>query len=149
MYSSHSSQHLSNTSPASKHLKNDPFADFRNKQGVPNSSNSDRSATIKELSRQIRVYENMHIDDNYDNNPFAFWYKYKANLPLLAKIARSVLVIAASSAGSERHFSIADQIVTELRSSLDPDYVEALVVLKEAYPKQMSPNVLRSDEQSE
>ena len=37
--SSHSSQHVSGTSSASKCLKNDPFADFHNKKGVPNCHN--------------------------------------------------------------------------------------------------------------
>ena len=149
LHSSHSSQHVSSTSPPSKRLKDDPFADFRNKTGAPNASNSDRSASVKELDRQIRIYENMDIDDDYDNNPFTFWYKYKTDLPLLAKIAKSVLVIPASSAAGERHFSIIGQIVTELRSSLDPDCLEALVVLKEAYLNQMWPNNPQSDEQSE
>ena len=149
MYSSHSSQHVSSTSPASKRLKNHSFADFRNKKGALNSFNSDQSAATKELDRQIRVYENMDIDDDYDNNPFTFWYQYEADLPLLSKIAKSVLVIPASSAESERHFSIAGQIVTELRSSPDPDYLEALVVLKEAYLNQMWTNIPQSDEQPE
>ncbi|CAF4974341.1 unnamed protein product, partial [Rotaria sp. Silwood1] len=83
----------------------------------------------------------MEIDNNYDNNPFTFWRNHKDDLSFLAQIAKSVLVIPASSAESERHFSIAGQIVTELRSLLDPNYVEALVVLKEAYINKMWPTV--------
>ncbi|CAF1071658.1 unnamed protein product [Adineta ricciae] len=91
------------------------------------------------------MYDTMEIDSDNDNNPFTFWHKQKDNLSLLAKIAKSVLVIPASSAESERHFSIAGQIVTELRSSLDPEYVEALVVLKEAYINKMWPTVARNE----
>jgi len=94
------------------------------------------------------MYESMEIDDDYDNNPFTFWYKHKDDLSLLAKISKSLLVIPVSSAESERHFSIAGQIVTKLRSSLDLDCVEALVVLKEAYINKMWPIVTQSKEQS-
>ncbi|CAF4973187.1 unnamed protein product [Rotaria sp. Silwood1] len=129
--SSHSSQsqHVSSTSPStsSKHIKNDPFADFRTKKSTQKSSIHDTNTFAKELDQQIQIYENMEVDDGYDNNPFTFWYSHKDDLSLLAKIAKSVLVIPASSAESERHFSMAGQIVTELRSSLDPEYVEALV----------------------
>ena len=52
---------------------------------------------------------------------------------MLSNIAKLLFVIPASSAESERHFSIARQIVTEQRSLLDPDIVEDLVVLKEAH----------------
>ena len=149
MHSSYSSQHVSSTSPPSKRLKDDPFADFCNKKGAPSASNSDRNTSIKELDRRIRIYENMDIDDDYDNNPFAFWHKYRTVLPLLAKIAKSVLVLPASSVTSERHFSIAGQILTELRNSLDPNCLEALVMLKEAYLNQMWRNNQQSDKQSE
>ncbi|CAF4039817.1 unnamed protein product, partial [Rotaria magnacalcarata] len=146
-YSSQS-QHLSSTSPSAKRFKNDPFADFRNRKSTPKSSINDTNALTKELDRQIQLYDSMEIDDGYDNNPFTFWYSHKGDLSLLAKIAKSVLVIPASSAESERHFSMAGQIVTEHRSSLDPECVEALVVLKEAYINKMWPTIPLSNEQS-
>jgi len=107
-----------------------------------------RATITTELNRQINMYENVEIDDDYDNNPFTFWLKHKEDLSILAKISKSLLVIPASSAESERHFSIAGQIVTELRSSLDPDCVEAFVVLKEVYLNNMWPNVKQSKEKS-
>ncbi|CAF1305811.1 unnamed protein product [Rotaria sordida] len=137
-----SSQDSFHNSPPSKRMKDDPFADFRNKRTTQNTSICDQSALKKELDRQIQIYDSMEIDNNYDNNPFTFWRNHKDDLSFLAQIAKSVLVIPASSVESERHFSIAGQIVTELRSSLDPNYVEALVVLKEAYINKMWPTVV-------
>ena len=52
---------------------------------------------------------------------------------MLANFAKSSFVHPASSAESERHSFIAGQIVREQHSLLDPDTVEGLVVLKEAY----------------
>ncbi|CAF1534836.1 unnamed protein product, partial [Didymodactylos carnosus] len=69
----------------------------------------------------------------YYRIPNVFWREQQQNLPILAKIAKSIYVIQASSAESERHFSTGGQIVTQQRSQLDPECVESLVVLKEAY----------------
>jgi len=86
-----------------------------------------------DIDRQIQIYDNASYDLTEDNNPLLFWRDQQPTLPILSKIAKSVFVIQASSAESERHFSIAGQIVTEQRSQLDPECVESLVVLKEAY----------------
>jgi hypothetical protein len=131
-------------------MKYDPFADFRNRKTTqdPSIRNRNQKTFTIELDRQIQMYESMEIDDDYDNNPFTFWYKHKDDLSLFAKTSKSLLVIPALSAESERHFSIAGQMVTELRTSLNPDCVEALVVLKEAYINNMWPNVTQSNEQS-
>ena len=50
-----------------------------------------------------------------------------------------MFVIQASSAESERHFSMAGQTVTEERSQMDPECVEAVVALKEALLNNMWP----------
>ncbi|CAF1661599.1 unnamed protein product, partial [Rotaria magnacalcarata] len=147
---SRSLQHLSDNAPRSpsKRIKNDPFADFRSGRTTQNQSIFDQTALAKELDRQIQLYDTMEIDHDYDNNPFTFWHSHKGDLSILSKISKSLLVIPASSAESERHFSIAGQIVDELRSSLDPDAVEALVVLKEAYINKMWPTETLQKEHS-
>ncbi|CAF4150360.1 unnamed protein product [Rotaria sp. Silwood2] len=124
----------------SKRVKQDPFAGFRQKiaSSSPTVLSTKRAWTI-ELDRQMQVYENLQLDSDYSNNPLSFWKVQKDTIGLLANIAKSLLVIPASSAESERHFSIAGQIVTEQRSLLDPDTVEALVVLKEVYINNMWP----------
>ncbi len=52
-------------------------------------------------------------------------------LPLLGDIARKYLCVPASSASSERLFSASGNVVTKLRSSLDPQNLELLVYLHE------------------
>lgn len=137
----YSPEYVTDDSPPSKRIKDDPFSGFRQKRLIHRSSEDNENLTV-ELNRQVQIYEGMAVDPDYDNNPFTFWRRHKDDLSLLAKISRSVLVIPASSAESERHFSIAGRIVTELRSSLDPDCVEALVVLKEAYLNKIWPSVI-------
>ena len=85
-----------------------------------------------DIEQDIQIYENAIYEVPEDNNPLILWRDQQQSLPILSKIAKSVFVIQASSAESERHFSMVGQIVTERRSQLDPEYVEVLVVLKES-----------------
>lgn len=66
-----------------------------------------------------------------DTDPLDWWKQNEFLYPLLAKIARSVLSVPATSALSERVFSAAGLTVTKLRSYLNPDNVDALVYLHE------------------
>ena len=119
---------------SSKRMKDDLFAVFR-------------KALVTELDRQIQN-DSVKINDDYDNNPFSFWYQHNDDLSLLANIAKSVLTIPPFSVKSERHFSIASQTIIDLRSCLDPDCMEGLVVLKETYINKMWPVSTRSKEHS-
>jgi len=73
----------------------------------------------------------MASDDPYDILP---WWKEKASMfPLLARLARMILCIPATSASSERTFSRAGLIVTEKRTRLDPKRVNDLLVIHNYY----------------
>ena len=61
----------------------------------------------------------------------SWWNRHQNILPLLAKIARRVFAIPASSAKSERVFSSGGNVVTAKRNRLAPKKVEALVKIKE------------------
>ena len=60
-----------------------------------------------------------------------WWKLNQEELPLLSKLARLILAIPASSAKSERVFSVGGLIVSCRRGSLAPTKVEQLIVLKE------------------
>ena len=64
-------------------------------------------------------------------NVLSWWNRHQNILPLLAKIARRVFAIPASSAKSERVFSSGGNVVTAKRNRLAPKKVEALVKIKE------------------
>ncbi|CAF1175737.1 unnamed protein product, partial [Didymodactylos carnosus] len=121
------------TPPLEKIKKDDPFASMRtNRSG--DSSTQPQVSFQDEIKKQIQLYENSATySSSQDNNPLVFWREQQQILPILAKIAKSIYVIQASSAESERHFSTSAQIATKQRSQLDPECVESLVVLKEAY----------------
>ncbi|CAF1361809.1 unnamed protein product [Rotaria sp. Silwood1] len=130
--SSNESSHK-NDSPPTKKMKEDPFASMRGVRTTTSSVIVSTNSFINDVKRQIQIYENTSYELPEDNNPLIFWRDQQSTLPILSKIAKSIYVIQASSAESERHFSMAGRIVTEERSQLDPECVESIVVLKEAY----------------
>jgi hypothetical protein len=68
-------------------------------------------------------------------DPLAWWGKQSGKLPLLAKLAKQILVIPASSAESERHFSTAGKITRKDRAKLSSSTVEASVLVAQALKK--------------
>jgi hAT family C-terminal dimerisation region len=63
--------------------------------------------------------------------PEMYWSKMSATYPRLAKLARSLLSIPASSGSVERLFSISGSIVRARRSRLTAKAVEALLMAME------------------
>jgi len=79
-----------------------------------------------------------------------WWRAHKADLPLMSQVARSVLCIPASSASSERAFSMAGQIVNEKRTNLDPKRVEMLAYIKENFDRvKLDPSKLLEENSEE
>ena len=64
-----------------------------------------------------------------DTDVLCWWKQNEFRFPLLSTAARAVLSVPASSAASERVFSEAGNIVTPLRSRLDPTNVARLVYI--------------------
>ncbi|CAF1402114.1 unnamed protein product [Adineta steineri] len=99
---------LPTTTAAIHQAKIDNYLKFRiDKSNTPCSSTS--SSSIEEY------------------NPLQFW-KYNHTLyPRLAKIAKHVFAVPASSGGVERHFSLAGNIITKKRSRLSSDPVNDII----------------------
>ena len=93
-----------------------------------------------ELDR-YRIEERLEMDQD----PLLWWKLNKSRYPLLGKsvrrllfhlfllcvaqLARNYLAIPASQASCERLFSIARQDITDTRTSMLPDLVEALIFI--------------------
>jgi hypothetical protein len=81
--------------------------------------------------------------DQYNNEPLlcwkegnhfdilSWWKTHGANYPILARLARDVLAIPASTVASESAFSAGGRVVHKYRSRLDPEIVEALICTKD------------------
>lgn len=54
------------------------------------------------------------------NDPLEWWRRNQSKFPLLATLARMYLAVQATSAPSERVFSVASRVVSKLRANLDP-----------------------------
>ena len=63
-------------------------------------------------------------------NPLVWWKAHCYRYPLVAKVARSLLCIPATSVPSERVFSTAGDIVTQQRASLKSKHVDMMIFLK-------------------
>ena len=61
------------------------------------------------------------------SDPFSYWKSNQGNLPHLASLARRYLCAPSASVASERLFSSASQICTDLRNRLSPTKVEYLL----------------------
>jgi hypothetical protein len=110
-----------------------PFAAMRVAQhsATNNSTSADKLSVSDRVTIQFEQYLESANCEAVEN-PLKFWASTDSKMPDLARLARRILVIQASSGESERHFSIAGNITTPQRSLLSPDVVETLVVLKEA-----------------
>ena len=82
------------------------------------------------MEQEMAQYEQM-ISPDRDSNILDFWKSHQVALPLLAKAARTILAIPASSSKSERVFSTGTRTVSNSRSSLAPSKTEDLIVIKE------------------
>ena len=63
------------------------------------------------------------------DNPLEWWKENEMRFPLMANMARKYLCIPATSTPSERMFSTAGNVVTNLRTLLKPHKVNMLVFL--------------------
>lgn len=62
-------------------------------------------------------------------DPLTWWRENEARFHGLKRLARKYLAIPATSAPSERVFSLAGNICSRRRASLSPDHLDALVFL--------------------
>lgn len=62
--------------------------------------------------------------------PLEFWKIEATRFPKMAIIARSVFSIPASQNKSERAFSAAGHVMTDLRTTLDPDHLDELLMVR-------------------
>ncbi len=81
-----------------------------------------------EVKEEVKVY--MFLPSiPAEDNPLVWWRGHASELPHLARLAKKLLCIPATSVPSERIFSASGYIVSPLRSQLKPDKVNMLTFL--------------------
>jgi hypothetical protein len=110
--------------PVKKGALEDLFGDVYVVKVEPSKSLFQRADT--EITRYRNETSSIHIGDN----PLMWWKFNETSFPLLAKLAKMLLTIPATSVPSERVFSTAGEVVSAQRASLTGENVDILIFLK-------------------
>lgn len=78
---------------------------------------------------QVREYLTSPIEDE-DCEVLPFWRRSQRNWPILARMASAMLAVPATASPSERAFSASGRVMSDYRSSMTPQNLEAQVCLK-------------------
>ena len=79
---------------------------------------------------EVKNYLSLRTDRETMDNILQWWKGQEKSLPRLARLARRLLCVPASSAASERAFSAAGCTITQRRTALDPDTVDKILFMK-------------------
>ncbi|KAI6655613.1 Zinc finger BED domain-containing protein 1-like [Oopsacas minuta] len=124
------------SAPKSNRL--DPLLCFRNFSTTV-STNNYTNWNEENLRSELTDYEKI-ISIQYDEDifdPIKWRGEHSCRFPIPSFLSQSFLVIQASSAESERHFSSAGRGTRKDRAKLNPDTVEGLVLLNDALKKKI------------
>ena len=87
------------------------------------------SAPQSKFEKECSSYE-LLPDAESGIDQLLWWKDHTHQFPLLSYLARVVMAVPAASSKSERVFSVAGNIVTPKRASLNPAKVEQLIIVK-------------------
>jgi hypothetical protein len=96
----------------------------------------DKEALLNECKSEMAYFKKDALmplcdDEGKYNNPLTWWKVNQRKFPVLARLARKLLAIPATSAPSERIWSRAAGIVTMKRASLKPYLAQSLMYIRE------------------
>ena len=87
-----------------------------------------QSSVLERVNQEVDNYLQMPVVD-IDQSPLEWWRRHKSEFPLVSRLARKYLCICATSVASERVFSAAGYIGSNLRSCLKPNKIDQLTFL--------------------
>ena len=120
---------------------NDDEVELIHKIGFRRSSSSSSLSTEFSYRTNYRAHKPDELDQYLEanlpssivhENPLDFWSSELASVkfPILKRLARRILSIPATSAGTERLFSLGGIILTNRRQRLSPDQVDNMLVIR-------------------
>jgi hypothetical protein len=92
-----------------------------------------RAHTTTVVSIEIENFKLVQVQPDLSFNTLEWWKANSQSFPNLAKVARLVLAVPATSAPSERMWSEAGLVVRAKRASLDPVNVAMTVFYRALY----------------
>nr|XP_027126005.1 zinc finger BED domain-containing protein RICESLEEPER 2-like [Coffea arabica] len=119
-----------------------PSLDLWNSESVEKSSSSNDALSdfdkwyFESHSSCLHANQKLELDQyleeqkfpRKDNFDILEWWKANCpKFPILAKMARDILVVPTTTVASESAFSVGDRVIDETRAKLLPDVVKALV----------------------
>ena len=112
---------------------NDQFLDWH-VEATPSSTSTDKIDAYVECTFELEMANRSFYDCDNQLNLVVFWSDFKVvqAFPKLSGVALGILSIPASSAASERAFSISGASLSKNRSQLSHSSVDSLVVLHSA-----------------
>lgn len=102
--------------------RTNPWEDWRHQQ------NLNQRRRVSELDRYLEE-PTIPIDAPFDI--LQYWKMSVATYPILARMARDILAIPASTVASESAFSSGERVINDYRSRLTSETVEALICLQD------------------
>uniref|UniRef100_A0A1A8L4D6 HAT C-terminal dimerisation domain-containing protein n=2 Tax=Nothobranchius TaxID=28779 RepID=A0A1A8L4D6_9TELE len=113
--------------PPAKKQSTERFADWEDDASF--------ASAPKSVDDEISEYLTCRLSDNPDPNNVLQWWKFnKERFQALSKLARFIFSIPASSAPSERAFSVCGRILEERRTGLGPQSVSHILFLHSNIP---------------
>ena len=93
--------------------------------GATSTQSAEENSSGKGEFERFKKEPQLH----HDENALLWWKANQERFPLIAQVARQLLCVPATSVPSERIFSTAGLIVSNLRSSLKPENTDMLIFL--------------------
>jgi len=96
----------------------------------------EKEETVNDIEKQIEFFMHKIAQPmDVDGDILAFYRAHEANIPDLARFARSILCIPASSASSERLFSVAGKVISDQRTNISASRAQELIYINQNYAK--------------
>ena len=94
----------------------------------------EKKSATERAEHEVNLWKKRKSLSDPTVDPLQIWKKAQKICPYLAKVARDVLAVPATSAAPERKFSVAGDMNRQKRSRLTCSNIEELVFLNQALP---------------
>lgn len=116
---------VNNTFSESQETNNNLFATIFSQGATETPTQSSSEDEVGLFFKATRVKEHFGID------PLAWWKINEKRFPNVAKLARDILAVQASSVASESTFSVSGNLVSDSRTRLSDEVITAAMCLRE------------------